>query len=162
MFFCAGGVSAPAMHDPDRDGPRKPRRFRAVFYVMPCRCPETGERREARIGRLRALQVAEDGPPYRAHELRWLVPETLAQPDAIHRYIADAWEGWCFALSASYRLRNDGTRTAPLQGGVFLVFLTSGLLITEWGWEHADPHDPARPLRHDGRLGPAVYVRERT
>lgn len=144
------------------DRPRKPRRFTAVFYVMRCRCPETGEVRAAKIGRKRALQVAEDGPPYRAYELQYLVPDALERPDRIHRYVADGWEGWCFTLAAGYRLRNDGRRAASAPGEVFLVFLTASLLITDWGWEEADPDDPSRPVLHDGRLGAAVYVRERT
>jgi hypothetical protein len=139
--------------------PRKPRRFRAVYYTMNCRCPLTGEMLRARIGRARALQVAEDGPPYRALELQHLVPEALEGPDVICSYVADEWSGWCFTLKAAYRMRNDGRRGAAPEGEVFVVFVTEGLLITDWGWELADKRDPALPVLHDARIGPAVYRR---
>jgi len=111
---------------------------------------------------MRALAVAEDGPPERALELQYLVPDTLAKPDRIFPYVADGWDGWCFATKAAYRMRSDGVRIAASPRDVFVAFVTSGLLITDWGWEVSDPRDACPPVRHDERLGAAVYTREQS
>ncbi len=129
------------------------------FLETPVVCPINGGKTTALIPISRAQHFQKYGPGHKFYELLGLVRETLLDPDAYFPYKDDDFTGYCFTRAAGYAVKNDGTRVDPPVGMVFAVFMSAGLKVTDWGWEHEDESERYRLKVHVNRLERAIWSR---
>ena len=113
---------------------------------------------EAWIPLHRARQLANWGPNYMFHELLTLVPETLSRPHAIFPFVADEFRGWCYSRRARMACTGGGRRIPAPAGRVFTVFVSTRMIVADWGWELASAGEPTLPVLQDGLLGDPTWT----
>lgn len=94
-----------------------------------------------------------------ASDAAYLMPECLRRPAAIFEGVRwdedddDEADGWlCYVYSPDRAFRSDGSRRAPYEAEVFLVFLNADRIVYAWGWEDADESDGAMPYGYESRF----------
>ncbi len=130
-------------HLPDRNGYGKTDAFNPFM---------AGEYWDVRVSHSRMKAVARSMG--QAKELGFILPEVLRKPTAIFQGIREEGESeWlCYCGLPSHSYHKDGTRRAPYEDEVYLVFVNADRVAYNSRWEKCDPDNPKVPSNIDGRF----------
>ena len=128
---------------------------RFLSPIEDCESPSKSGRCECFVSSSFIERVKRYYPPRCLHELLKLLSPTLQQPDCILGGIrdldpGDAEPGYCYSKQFPFKLTGEGDEKPCPDNQVFSVYLTSDLVVFEFGWDEVDPDDPQR---HRGRRG---------
>jgi len=136
----------------DVSGSEPEKRPKAGFFEIPIICPRSRTVTYGLINRTKAERLANAGPSYRLHELQEIVPYAVREPDSILSYNYEDGSGYCYSKNPGFRCTNTARmHVEQPRDKIFLTFMTSGLVIIEWGWEPRDEHERMLPANRDKR-----------
>ncbi len=92
------------------------------------------------------------------------IPEILDRPTVTFQGLQrpELDRGFCYA-GTPQNLTPQNCTVDVVKGETFVIFLTEGFRITEYGWEQEDPSHPGFPIGHDdpNRFGRKLWQLER-